>query len=441
MIADYFGIENRQKISNICIQVRKAMIKDFVPNFLGARSLTREEWLEQNTGIIKKLFDLSEQQFAIVADGTYCYCQKSSSNFVQRKLYSGHKKRHLIKPFVITAANGKIIDVYGPFYEVDNDASIFLEILQKDKDLKNLLKKDDLAILDRGFLDCISELKSKYQLNARIPTCIRNKNQFSSEEANQTRLVTKCRYVVEVVNRIFKQQFKALDQIQNKMIPDIIDDYRIAASLINCFFSDKISDKNDWEEKAELMKSKLNTKNNLNRYLDIRSSSYMFTKIEHCKDLGFPKLILDQIRKHITFGNYQLEQAYGYLADHLNTEGDYEFYTCNQLFDEEDKKIIFTKIQSRHCNSEKYKVFVMFSPNTGKYPIFLGFVAVKFNQENIPKPGYTIKRYMMKCQNGSDDDNISENDAPSNSDLMDSTIKRSISFSSENQNNPVPYRK
>ncbi|CAF1101418.1 unnamed protein product [Brachionus calyciflorus] len=104
MIADYFGIENRQKISNSCIQVRKSMVKVFVRNFLGARSFTRDEWLEQNTEIIKKLFDLSEQQFAIIADDTYCYCQKNSINFVQRKLYSGLKKRHFIKPFVINAA-------------------------------------------------------------------------------------------------------------------------------------------------------------------------------------------------------------------------------------------------------------------------------------------------------------------------------------------------
>ncbi|CAF1099192.1 unnamed protein product, partial [Brachionus calyciflorus] len=44
-------------------------------------------------------------------------------------------------------------------------------------------------------------LSSDYRVESKnISNSIRNKNQFSSEEANQTRLVTKCRYFAEVVN-------------------------------------------------------------------------------------------------------------------------------------------------------------------------------------------------------------------------------------------------
>ena len=56
-----------------------------------------------------------------IADGTYLYCEKSSNNMLQRELYSGQKKRHLIKPFVICASKGFIIDVFGA---TDNDAKI-----------------------------------------------------------------------------------------------------------------------------------------------------------------------------------------------------------------------------------------------------------------------------------------------------------------------------
>ncbi|CAF0774553.1 unnamed protein product [Brachionus calyciflorus] len=41
-------------------------------------------------------------------------------------------------------------------------------------DLKELLKKSDLAILDREFKDCLSTLKSRYGLNCKTQTCMKN---------------------------------------------------------------------------------------------------------------------------------------------------------------------------------------------------------------------------------------------------------------------------
>lgn len=88
MIANIFDLEYRQSVSNICSQVRNAMIKDFVPYYLGAKRLSREQWIENNTEMVKALFDMNNNQFAFIADGTNCYCQKSSNNMFQRKLHS-----------------------------------------------------------------------------------------------------------------------------------------------------------------------------------------------------------------------------------------------------------------------------------------------------------------------------------------------------------------
>ncbi|CAF1017982.1 unnamed protein product [Brachionus calyciflorus] len=161
------------------------MLKDFVPQYLGEKRFSRDQWLGQNTKMVKSLFDLTDDQFVIIADGTYCYCQKSSNNMVQRKLYSGHKKRPLVKPFVITASNGKIIDVYGNYSAVENDASI----MQKDLDLRELFKKGDILIFYRGFKDCISRLKSFYGLNCKIPTFLKDgQKQMSSSETTPVRI-------------------------------------------------------------------------------------------------------------------------------------------------------------------------------------------------------------------------------------------------------------
>ncbi|RNA10337.1 disulfide-isomerase A6-like [Brachionus plicatilis] len=89
---------------------------------------------------------------------------------VQRKLFSGHKKRSLVKPFVITSSNGRIINVYGDNAATDNDAFIMDKVLQNDKDLGNLPKKGDLAIFDCGFKECIARLEAAYGLNCKIPT-------------------------------------------------------------------------------------------------------------------------------------------------------------------------------------------------------------------------------------------------------------------------------
>ncbi|RNA05300.1 reverse transcriptase [Brachionus plicatilis] len=153
MIANIFDFEYRQSISNIYAQVRNAMIKDFVPNYLREKRFSREQWLGQNTEM----------------------------------------------PFVITTSNGKIIDAYGNHSATDNAASIMEHVLIKDNHLRDALKKCDLAIFDRGFLDCISRLKSAYGLNCKIPTCIKNgQNQLNWSEANETRLVTKSRYVKQL---------------------------------------------------------------------------------------------------------------------------------------------------------------------------------------------------------------------------------------------------
>ena len=91
------------------------------------------------------------------------YCQKSENNKIQRLLYSGQKKRHLIKPFVVCASNGYIIDVYCPFAATANDASILL-FLMNNSSLKNMALPNNLFIVDRGFRDALKDLTKKYDL-------------------------------------------------------------------------------------------------------------------------------------------------------------------------------------------------------------------------------------------------------------------------------------
>lgn len=98
-----------------------------------------------------KLFDLKEDDLAIVVDGTYSRCEKSSNNRFQYNSWSTQKMDSLIKPFLICTANGFIIDCYGPFQANHNDAKILEYILETDENLmKILLPNKTFIFLDRG---------------------------------------------------------------------------------------------------------------------------------------------------------------------------------------------------------------------------------------------------------------------------------------------------
>ena len=120
-----------QDVSRYCFQIRDAF-KEFVDDFLGAKRMPREQLLTHNTTIAKDLFCENDFQLILIADGTYCYCQKSSNNYFQRVTYNGQKKRHLVKPFVICTCDGTIVDIYGFYSATSNDATIMENILLED---------------------------------------------------------------------------------------------------------------------------------------------------------------------------------------------------------------------------------------------------------------------------------------------------------------------
>jgi len=112
-IASILSLDHFQTVGHYCQQARNALLRDFVPKNLGASHLQREDWLTHNTDIVNELFTDDDNQFVIICDGTYCYCQKSTNNSFQRKSYSMEKKRHLAKPFVVCSSDGLVIDIYG----------------------------------------------------------------------------------------------------------------------------------------------------------------------------------------------------------------------------------------------------------------------------------------------------------------------------------------
>ena len=93
---------------------------------------------------------------------------------MQRLTYSDQKKRHFVRPFTVCCSDGLIVDIYGPFAAVNNDASILKQLLEEENEqnnvsLRSILRPGDFLILDRGFRDCGKQLKKELKLNIRMP--------------------------------------------------------------------------------------------------------------------------------------------------------------------------------------------------------------------------------------------------------------------------------
>ncbi len=150
-LAVMFGNKTSQRrISDYLKQIRVAISKDIVPKYLGANK-NREEYLQYNTKMTNKLFQLADDDLVIVVDGTYCSIEKSNNNSFQYSTYSCQQKDSLFKPFLVCCADGYIIDMYGPFAANDNDATIFDYIYNNDEDLKRILvPQKTLILMDKG---------------------------------------------------------------------------------------------------------------------------------------------------------------------------------------------------------------------------------------------------------------------------------------------------
>jgi hypothetical protein len=132
----------------------------------------------------------------------------------------------------------------------------------------------------------------------------KNENQLSTQDANNSRFVTKLRWVVEVINSFLKNSFKALKQVPNISLPHTLEDYKIAGALINRFFKRLFSDQNDEEAIVKNMLNKLNVDNELEEIVKNNKlhSKTKFVRLDSSQINDFPKLHLDELKTRITFG-------------------------------------------------------------------------------------------------------------------------------------------
>lgn len=362
---------SRRSIQRILKIVRYCLLREFVPQHLGFDHMQRNNVLERNLTIHKGIFGNQENTKAIIiCDGTYAYIQKSSNFLFQRLTYSLHKFQNLLKPFLIVCSDGYIIDILGPFAATKSDASIMSDFINDENSVFHwFFEQNDVLILDRGFRDCVPGLEACGYKVHLPPTKESNDTQLSTEQANKSRLVTLCRWVVEVINGRFKRDFKLLRQDYfNTTLRNLFPDFKIAGALINSF-REPVTDNVDAQMILDSINQRINIPNHLYNYVNdknLNRQRIAFVAIDVNQQLDYFPRLTESDLKLFTLGSYQLKLAKSYCAEHLHNGlyiievkrddliGDLQRYNMPQ-----NVWLLRGRIQSRHVRAKTYLCYLL----------------------------------------------------------------------------------
>ena len=133
-------------------------------------------------------------------------------------------------------------------------------------------------MVDRGFRDSISVMQA-LGVDVAMPPFLDGKPQFTYDEANYSRCITKVRWVVEAVNRRIKQFKYFANTIQNSSICYLEHDLSVVCALINKYQPPMTMSKPEDVQISEKMSNLLDQQNHIQRVNDNyhqRRTLYLF---------------------------------------------------------------------------------------------------------------------------------------------------------------------
>jgi len=194
----------------------------------------------------------------------------------------------------------------------------------------------------------------------RMPSFLSGK-QYSTSEANLSRITTKIRWVIESVNGRIKKWKYFANILSNQNIPFIEDDFKNICAIINRF-RPQIASTND-QENEPIYKKMIEISKKENVFVDecMNYKKRILKKNQQLDPMNmkFPILTEDYLQR-LTFGIYQINQAKNYTAEHLDENGNYLF----EVFDcSENESIIHVKIRSRFTSQTIHDCWIKYDPN------------------------------------------------------------------------------
>lgn len=366
----------RSTLERLMNKCREILVQDFVPVNLGITHISRENLMDHNLTIPNGIYNQNYSNAIIICDGTYININKSANYSFQKDTYSLHKYKNLLKPFLFVANDGYILDCFGPYKATASDADIMISLFDyENSPLRLYFQENDVFILDRGFRNCIRMLEGCNYRPYMPDSLLEGEHQLTTQQANRSRCVTICRWVVEAVNGHFKRDFKLLRQDYfNKSVPNMMQNFQIAASLLNRF-GVRLRDRDDANEIVTIIRERIDFENNLAllvEELNMNRRTTVFQSITADRDnvFMFPRLTYSELIL-FALGTYQIRQARSYYGEHIRFHGSYRIEICRDTQDfsqynlrgSGDRTLIRGKIKSRHISRKQYYVYVLIENN------------------------------------------------------------------------------
>lgn len=361
-----FNVSSRQAVSLTIAKVRQSLMIDFVPQNIGLNAITREEYIEHHvTEFANALYNVEENvpKAIVYIDGTYSYVEKSSNFQTLRQSYCLHKSRHLIKPALMVAPDGYILDIHGPYFSDarNNDAAMLQDNLENDGNaLREWLGEEAIVIADRGYRDVVPLLQ-RLGFDARIPPIIRQgDNQLQTEDANESRLITKTRWVIEARNGHIKSVFKFFKNIiSHHHATHLREFYLIAGAILNRYREQIVMD-GATAEVARNMLERARTVNRLQERVERENLARLravWNPLNANIVIDFPVLNMDYLTE-LTIGIYQLKLAPAYVQDQQARDDNNEFHIN---LHRNEPGFLHCRFYSRFRNQTRYQLWIQYN--------------------------------------------------------------------------------
>lgn len=216
-------------------------------------------------------------------------------------------------------------------------------------------------IVDRGYRDALP-LLGNLGINCQMPPLLKHgQRQFTTDEANESRLITKTRWIIEARNGHIKSMFKSFQiTIPISHVPHLGEFYKIGGAIINRYREPILMEEANAALAQQLLR-KSRMPNILQRRVeaeDLHRRNARWIRLNENHAPQFPRLDIDYL-KELTVGVYQVNLAPAYIQDKLQREAT-EVFEFDELSDERDDGLIRVRIYSRFRNATKYQLWISY---------------------------------------------------------------------------------
>ena len=251
-------------------------------------------------------------------------------------------------------------------------------ILELYDNLSIICEPGDTQIVDRGFRDVASAFED-LGFDVKMPAFLqKGAKQLDIEQANETRMTTKTRWVVESFHSQFKKWRFFSERISQDFLMNIDVLVRTLAASLNKYrprlFDGKSAEDYALANKMLLMKNRTGNLEKLISNGDLSLRKNWKNIFDIAFEFDFPNLTLDFLREY-TCGVYQIQQSSSYAKAHLyDHDREFEF----QLSSSYDS-ILRCRLHSKHSSTTLY------------------FLCVHFDNDDVDEP---IKDHYCQCKSG-----------------------------------------